>query len=223
MYKAILYKEWLKIRWIVLGSILAVLGFLIYIGLNVRQYFEMNDPINVWIYFIQKKVLYYSVLKYIPVFIAIVLAIVQFVPEMVKKRYRLFFHLPFSETKSLFYMSGIGLAHILLIAIILLSGLAFIGSIYFPMELTASSLFSILPWLLAGFASYLATSAIVLDPSWKYRVLFGLFFTPFIQSLFLESGYYEYKYSIGVYFLISLLFGIIILFPGYRLRKGSVS
>ncbi len=222
MFKAILYKEWLKIRWVVLGSILAVLGFLVYIGLNVRQYFEMNDPINVWIFFVQQKVLYYSILKYIPVFIAIILAVVQFVPEMVKKRYRLTFHLPFSETKSLFIMSFIGMGHILLVSVILLLGLTIIGSIYFPVELTASSLVSVLPWLLAGFASYLTTSAVVLDPSWKYRVLFVLFLTPFIQSLFLEQGYYEYKYSIVFFFLISLLFGIIILFPGYRLRKGSV-
>jgi len=222
MFKAIFYKEWLKIRWIVLGSVLAVLGFLIYIGLNVRQYFEMNDPINVWIYFIQKKVLYYSVLKFIPIFIAVILAIVQFVPEMAKKRYRLFFHLPFSETKSLFYMSSIGLALILLTAITLLAGLFIIGSTYFPTEVMISSLFSVMPWLLAGFVSYLAATAVVLDPSWKYRILYVLFFAPFIQSLFLERGYYEYQYSIGLFFLVSILFGIIILFPGYRLRKGSV-
>ena len=222
MYKAILYKEWLKIRWVVLGAVIACLGFLIYIGLNVRQYFEMNDPINVWIYLIQKKVLYYSIIKFIPIFAAIILAIIQFVPEMAKKRYRLTFHLPFSETKSLLFMSVIGLTFVLLFAIILLMGLAIIGSIYLPAEVTISSLISVLPWLLAGFVGYLAAAAIVLDPSWKYRVLLVLFFAPFIQSLFLARGYYEYKYSIGIYFLISLLFGIIILFPGYRLRKGSV-
>lgn len=222
MYQAILYKEWLKIRWVVLGSVLVIFGFMIYIGLNVRQYFEMNNPINVWVYFVQRKVLYYSVLKYVPTFTAIILAIVQFAPEMAKKRYRLTFHLPFSETKSLFFMSGIGLLVILLNALILIAGLFIIGTIYFPVEITTSSLITVLPWLLAGFVSYLATSAIVLDPSWKYRVLFGLFFAPFIQSLFLERGYCEYQYSIGTYFFVSILFGIIILFPGYRLRKGSV-
>jgi hypothetical protein len=221
MYQAILYKEWLKIRWVVLGFVLVILGFMTYIGLNVRQYFEMNNPINVWIYFVQRKALYYSVLKYIPTFTAIILAIVQFAPEMAKKRYRLTFHLPFSETKSLLFMSSIGLAFILLIAIIILIGLAIIGSIYFPAEVTISSLITVLPWLLAGFVSYLAISATVLDPSWKYRVLMVLFFAPFIQSLFLERGYCEYQYSIGTYFLVSILFGIIILFPGYRLRKGS--
>ena len=222
MFKAILYKEWLKIHWVVLGTVLVITGFLVYLGLNIRQYFEMNEPINVWVYLIQQKVLYYSVIKYIPTFIAIVLAITQFVPEMVKKRYRLSFHLPFSENKSLFYMSGIGLLCILMSALLFLAGLAIIGSIYFPVELTISSLVTILPWLLAGFVTYLASSAIVLDPSWKYRIAMALIFIPFIQSLFMESGYYEYTYSIGIYFLISLIFGVILLFPGYRLRKGSV-
>ena len=222
MIKAVFYKEWLKIRWVVFGSILAVLGFLIYLGLNVRQYFEMNDPIDVWVYFVQRKVLFYSVLKYIPTFIAIILAVVQFAPEMIKKRYRLTFHLPYSEIRSLFFMSGIGVMLLLSVALVFLIGLSIINSIYFPTELTISALVSVLPWLLAGVTVYLGTSAIVLDPSWKYRVLYALFFAPFIQSLFMEQGYYEYKYSLTAYFLVSLLFGFVILFPGYRLRKGSV-
>ena len=222
MIKAIFFKEWLKIRWVVFGSVLAVLGFLIYLGLNVRQYFEMNDSIDVWVYFIQRKVLFYSILKYVPTFIAIILGIVQFAPEMVKKRYRLTFHLPYSEIKSLLIMSGIGLALILLASFVLLIGLGIINSIYFPAEVTLSALFSVLPWLLAGIIIYLATSAIILDPSWKNRILYALFFIPFIQSLFLEQGYYEYRHSLLIYFMVSLLFGIVILFPGYRLRKGSV-
>lgn len=222
MIKAILFKEWLKIRWVVFGAVLAVIGFLAYIGLNVRQYFKMNDPISVWVYFVQRKVLYYSILKFIPAFIAVVLAIVQFAPEMAKKRYRLTFHLPYDEIKSLFFMSGIGLILILLVALIMLVGLAIIGSVYFPAEVTHSSLITVLPWLLAGITSYLAATAIVLDPSWKYRILYALFFIPFIQSLFLEYGYLQYRYSFSAYFLVSLLFGIVILFPGYRLRKGSV-
>ncbi|RKY60863.1 MAG: hypothetical protein DRP96_04815 [Candidatus Neomarinimicrobiota bacterium] len=222
MIKAIFFKEWLKIRWVVFGAVLLALGFLTYIGLNLRQYFKMNDPINVWIYFIQRKVLYYSILKFIPAFIAVILAIAQFTPEMVKKRYRLTFHLPYSETKSILLMSGIGLLIVLLVAVILLVGLAIIGSNYFPAEVTYSSLITVLPWLLASITVYLATSAIVLDPSWKYRILYALFFIPFIQSLFLEHGYLEYQYSLTAYFLVSLLFGVVILFPGYRLRKGSV-
>lgn len=222
MYQAILYKEWLKIRWVVLGSVLAILGVLGYLGLYVRLYFKMNEAINVWLYMIQRKVLYYSILKFIPLLIAIILAVTQFTPEMIKKRYRLMFHLPFSETRSLLFMTGVGLFSLLVNALLILIGLIIIGSTYFPAEVTVSSIITVLPWLLAGFVAYLATAAIILEASWKYRIIYALFFIPFIQSLFLERGYNEYQYSIGTYFLISLLFSIVILFPGHRLRKGSI-
>lgn len=222
LYRAIFYKEWLKIRWVVVGSTLAILGLTGYLGLDVRQYFKMNEPINVWVFIIQRKVLYYSVFKYIPLFIGIILAVAQFTPEMIKKRYRLMFHLPYSETKSLLIMSGIGLSFLLLNALLILIGLGIIGTIYFPAEVTGSSIITVLPWLLAGLVGYLASAAVILEPSWKYRIVYTLFFSPFIQSLFLERGYNEYQHSLGAYLMTALLFGIIILFPGYRLRKGSV-
>ncbi len=221
MYKAIFYKEWLKIRWVVFGSIIMVIGFLSYVNLNVRQFFTMNDPINVWIFFIQQKALYYTVLKYIPVILAIVLALVQFFPEMTKNRYRLTFHLPFNETISLFLMVAVGLLVMLLISILYIIGLSITGTIYFPIELTTSSLITVTPWLLAGFITYLGMSSIVVDPSWKYRLVYMLLFAPFIQSLFLEKIYCQYTRSIGLYLLFSILYIPIIIFPGYRLRKGS--
>lgn len=221
MYKAILYKEWLKIRWMVLGYLIILLGFLTYIGLDTRYWFEMNDPIQVWLVVIQRKILYYTVIKYIPVFAAIVLAIVQFVPEMVKKRYRLSFHLPIGETHSLLFMIAIGIGVMLITSAIYLLGLTLIGMTFFPVEVTRSSLMTVAPWLLAGIVTYLGATAVTVDPSWKYRIVYVLLFAPFIHSLFLEGGYSEYQFSFGTYLLISLIFFIIVLFPGYRLRKGS--
>ncbi|MBU0710674.1 hypothetical protein KJ762_00835 [bacterium] len=221
MYKAILYKEWLKIRWAVLGYIIVLLGFLTYIGLEVRYWFGMNDPISIWLMVIQKKILYYSAIKFLPVFAGIVLAVVQFVPEVVKKRYRLTFHLPISETRSLLFMTGICTGILLLFSVIYILGLTIIGGSFFPREITSSSLLTVAPWLLAGLVGYLGTAAIVIESSWIYRLAYALMFTPFIMKLFAESGYNEFQFSFGSYLLVSLFYTIIVLFPGYRLRKGS--
>jgi len=221
MIKAICYKEWLKIRWIAIGSLVTVLGFLVYLHLDLRHTFTMYDPIDVWIYFIQRKALYYSMLKYLPVVIAIIMALVQFFPEMTKKRFRLTFHLPFSETGSLFLMISVGLGFFVVISLIYIVGLTITGMIFFPREVIFSSLVTVAPWLLGGFVSYLGASVIVIDPSWKYRIIYLLLFGPFIQSLYLESSYCQYAGSFAAYMLVSLLFIPMIIFPGYRLRKGS--
>jgi len=221
MYKAILYKEWIKIRWWVIGYLVVMLGSLIYIGLDVRQWFEMNDAIRVWLYVIQRSVPFFKSLKFIPVFAGILLAIIQFVPEMVKKRYRLTFHLPIDENKSLLFMSFVGLGMIALFSLLVLVSLAVVSSIYFPHEVSAISLLTVAPWLLASFVAYLGASAITVDPSWKYRVVYAVLLYPIVQSLFLGGNLGLYRFSLISYIFLSLIFILIVLFPGYRLRKGS--
>ncbi|MBN2601772.1 MAG: hypothetical protein JXR87_07260 [Candidatus Marinimicrobia bacterium] len=221
MYKAILYKEWIKIRWWVIGYLVVMLGSLIYIGLDVRQWFEMNDAISVWLYVIQRSVPFFKSIKFVPILAGILLAIIQFVPEMVKKRYRLTFHLPIHENKSLIFMSFVGLGMIALFSILALLGLAIIGSIYFPREVSVASLLTMAPWLLASFVAYLGASAITVDPSWKYRIVYAVLLYPIIQSLFLGGNLGLYRFSLIRYILLSLIFILVMLFPGYRLRKGS--
>ena len=221
MYKAILYKEWIKIKWVLVGFAAICLAVLVYIGLDSRHNIEMSGAIKTWLLIIQRKVLYYSLLKYIPLFAGITLAVAQFVPEMTKNRFRLSFHLPIDEKRMLLFMILIGLLTNMLVYILIIVGLMITGSAFYPQEIVLSSLITVTPWLLAGIAGYLATSMIVIESTWKNRITLSIISIAYFNLLFLENGYNEYRFSFWNYFIIVILFSITILFPGYRLRKGS--
>jgi len=220
MYKAILFKEWIKIKWVVVGFAATCLAALIYIGLDCRHSIEMSGAIKIWLFVIQRKNLYHSLLKYIPLFAGIALAVAQFVPEMTKNRFRLSFHLPIDEKKMLLFMVLIGLLTNLLVYILIIVGLIISGSTFYPREIVSSSLITSAPWLLAGIAGYLATSMIVIESNWMHRIILSIISIAYFNLLFLENGYNEYRFSFLYYFIVAILFFITILFPGYRLRKG---
>ena len=221
MYKAILYKEWIKIKWVLVGFAAICLAVLVYIGLDSRHNIEMSGAIKTWLLIIQRKVLYYSLLKYIPLFAGIALAVAQFVPEMTKNRFRLSFHLPIDEKRMLLFMILIGLLTNMLVYILIIVGLMITGSAFYPQEIVLSSLITVTPWLLAGIAGYLAASMIVIESTWKNRIILSIISIAYFNLLFLENGYNEYRFSFWNYFIVVILFSITILLPGYRLRKGS--
>ena len=140
---------------------------------------------------------------------------------MTKNRFRLSFHLPIDERKLLMSMVSIGIINIVLISIVLIVGLLIIGITFYPFEITQASIITSLPWLMAGFLSYFVTSMIIVEPSWIYRILFIIIAYTSWELFFQEYAFNQYVYSIWKYFLFLLLFSIVILFPGYRLRKGS--
>jgi len=220
MFKSIIYKEWIKTRWVVIISFLAVFITLIYIQLEVRHYIELMTAFANWLYIVQYKMLYYEIFKYFPLIIGAVISILQFVPEMSKNRMRLSYHLPISEKKLLLSMTFIGFSLLIVNLAIIIGGLVEISYIYYPTEIVQSMLFTIFPWLLGGIAIYFLTSTIILEPSWKYRIILIIIAFAFLKLLFMEGGYNEYQFSIWKYVLIIVFFPLMVLFPGHRFRKG---
>ncbi len=220
MYKSIIYKEWIKIRWAVVVSFVALIITLLYVQLEIRHYIELMTAFTNWLYIIQRKMLYYEIFKYLPLIIGTVISMLQFVPEMSKNRMRLSYHLPISEKKLLLSMASVGFFFLLITYVILVTGLILTSYIYYPTEIVLSLLITILPWLLGGIAIYFLTSTIILEPSWTYRIVLIIIAIAFTRLLFMESGYNEYQYSIWKYAIPVVFFPLMIFFPGHRFRKG---
>ena len=92
---------------------------------------------------------------------------------------------------------------------------------FFPSDIVSISLATTIPWFLSGIITYLGTSATVIEPNWIQKIAIGVT-TYFTYNLLLsEKLFAQYNNVLIYYFLITLIFGIIILFPGHRLRKGS--
>ena len=95
MAKAIYTKEWLKLRWYLLTLCLAALGTVGYFWLNLDFDFKSIEPESMmWYRFAHIGDKPYSNLAWFFLFSAVVTAVAQFLPEIIRNRVRILTHLP---------------------------------------------------------------------------------------------------------------------------------
>lgn len=135
MIKSIIYKEWIKIKKVSL--FLALIGILIIIGIysNVRHELIIKDAETYWNNILQQRAIYFTVLKFIPLLIGLLISVAQFVPEIVEKRIKLTLHLPTNEETIVLKMVLFGLFCICMIFLIQLDYSQVWGFIFFRMKL----------------------------------------------------------------------------------------
>ncbi|MDR0814893.1 MAG: hypothetical protein LBN37_03975, partial [Bacteroidales bacterium] len=126
---------------------------------------------NYWEGLIQKGIDFFTALKFLPLLLGILLAVTQYVPELQSKRLKLTMHLPLPESKIIATMLHYGLVVTLLFVIVSIFLLLWGLTLHFPREIVSGAFELILPWFLAGPASYLIASWICLEPLWKQRIL----------------------------------------------------
>ena len=181
---AIFYKEWIKTRWYFLLAVLATLGFTGYCMLRINRVVEMKGAAHVWEVMLQRDVIFIDMLQYIPLIAGILMAIVQFVPEMQRKCLKLTLHLPYPELK----MTG----NMLLSGLILLL-----------------VCFTALTWYLAGISGYLLVAWICLEPAWKRRILNLIIAVLLLRIFFLSptpEAYNKFLPYLVVYTLLTASF-----------------
>ncbi len=220
MFKAILFKEWIKIRVAFFGLLAISFLMLINILLNLSHEMKFVAPRMYWYNVVFRQLIFYSGLMYIPVVTGIVLALAQFIPEMTSNRLKLTLHLPVKENNVLLQMISIGFVATLSIFVVTLLLLTVIILVYFPTEVYRSVLITSAPWFLAGIAGYFSVAMLVTEPLWIKRILLIPIVYGFLEMFFYLFGYNAYEKSLPEFAVLSFLFGISILYSGYRFRKG---
>ncbi|MEI7421440.1 MAG: hypothetical protein WCK18_05070 [Prolixibacteraceae bacterium] len=222
MWKSILYKEWLKLKWIFLIVTITGIAAIISIFLNVKHDILFGGATNYWYSFLFMGLQYYQVVKYLPLAIGIAIGVGQYFPETVNKRIKLSFHLPVNEDKILITMMLCGTFTLLLTLGSMFMLFWGLSVHYFPAEIVHAAVITVTPWFLAGFVIYYFISLIVLEPVWKYWIFYALIGYSFV-SLFLESsiagGYEPVIYKLTI---LTLLLSLSLLFSAYRFRKGEM-
>ena len=171
MNKMILYKEWLKTRWILLGIAVVTAALTAYCFLNLTKVVQIRGAELLWEALVTKETVLTEILRYVPVIAGALLALSQWIPEIQRKRLKLTLHLPYSQTGMLAMITAYGL-----VALTVLFGLqalacAWAMGTWVPAELVARMLRTMAVWYLAGWAGYLFTSALCLEPTWRMRVV----------------------------------------------------
>ena len=223
MWKSVIYKEWLKIKWFQIA--LTVLGLLVVgkIFLKVQHDILFNEAHNVWYFILFQGYAYYGgILKFMPLIIGIGIGIAQYVPEIMSKRIKLTFHLPINENKVLFMMLTFGFLCLLLTYAIMYGSFIGLSHHFLAAEIVEKANVSIIPWFLAGFSAYFFVALIVLEPIMKYR-LFYLIVTCFFIVIFLEhqvpGGFKPMNLKLTI---LTLMTSVSLLFSAYRFRKGEM-
>ena len=156
--KAIIYKEWIKIRWTYLLVLCVLAGFSIYSVLNLNRVIHLKGAVHIWDVILQRDALFINLLKYVPLIGGLLLALTQFVPEMQQKRLKLTLHLPYPHQQLISRMLLFGSALLIL---------GFLGDLVYlnlslnqvlAPEMTRHILSAAMPWFLAGIASYYLTA-----------------------------------------------------------------
>lgn len=220
--KAIIYKEWIKIRMAFFTLLLIGIIVLTIVFLKVRHDVLFVDAVNFWYSFLIRGVPYYTLLKYLPVVSGLGIAVVQYFPETVDKRIKLTFHLPVDENKILISMHAFGAACLLSLFLIFFVIFTAASSYFFPSDIFVPSLISIVPWFLGGIATYFVTALVLLEPVWKFRGLFFLIGAGYITFFYQSSVIGAYKPILISLFIQTAFLSIVVLFSGYRFRKGEM-
>ncbi len=222
MLKAILYKEWIKLRWaVIMIAGLTVLSLAYTIGM-ISYYVEFQGAFSNWMFVIGKSLLLKNIVfvKVLPLITGLVFALIQFVPEMNNKRMRLSYHLPISEKKLLISSTGFGYMFLLIEIVFLFFGLWLVISMTYPAEIVHKVLMTTIPWFLGGSAMYFMASFIILEPTWVYRIIYAVAAYGLIELNFRASTYDQYQ-RLWVLILIVAVMPFTIMFAGHRFRRGS--
>lgn len=220
MIKAIFYKEWIKMRWFCLVAALFLAGFTAYALLRVQRVITFKGAAHIWEVMLEKEVVFIDILQYLPVLLGVLLALVQFIPEMTHKRLKLTLHLPFPQRKMILLMMSLGLA-----ALAVLSAVqAFVLWCYFHTllapELVSRILLTSLPWYLAGLALYPLAAWVCLEPTWRRRVADILVAVGVCRLFFLSETPQAYDGMLP--WLLALLLCVLFfpLLSVYRFKQG---
>ncbi len=184
MLGKIIYKEWIKTRWLILGIAVVMAGMLFYSFLNLSKVVEFRGAEILWSTLVGKDTVLLEIFRYAPAACGVLLALAQFLPEVQQKRLKLTLHLPVKEGVMIGSMVGYGLVILCLFCALHAIICAAFLSKWLPAELVSRIVITMLVWYLAGWAVYIWTSAICLEPTWRMRIvlvavlvaLMGLFF-----------------------------------------------
>lgn len=221
MIKALIFKEWLKIRWMSFAMSMAFLLMLGYIYINTSYYMRFLESTGLWYNVVIRGMVFYGGLYvYLPVVTGILIGIVQIIPEINSNRLKLTLHLPMKENQILLTMIGIGTSVLLIIDILSYLILSLLTIKFFPMEVLYSVWITSLPWYVAGLVGYWSVMAIAVEISWLRRVALIIITFGFLNSLFYLDFINTYANSIHIFLLLGMIFVFQIFLSGSRFRKG---
>lgn len=222
MIRSIFFKEYYKIRWLLLVVLLANLGVSIVVLVATRQLFILDHPEIVWYRVLHLGQINYAGFKYIPLFTGLIIAVLQYLPEMWQQRLRLSLHLPVSSSRLVSAHMFIGLTGFCVAILPDALILTWMTDLFFPREAIGTVWLTVLPWFMAGAAAYLGATLVLLEPNVKLKTV-NMAVCAGTAGLYLQTtvpgGYAK---ILGVLVLPLILMALSAVLPAFRFRYRRV-
>ncbi len=195
MIKAIFYKEWIKCRALISLLALIAVALVVYLFIDNANLLRTSSAVAIWSQLAEGGISLFSI--YIKMFMplaALSISVMQYSLEMANKRLKLTLHLPCSEAKIVGAMQLFGVSMVMgLYAMILVP--SYLGlSLFYPSELVVAMFISIIPYALAGVASYFFVMWIIVEPIWRRRAIYllisAVLLVPFMFNAMLGATIY---------------------------------
>ncbi len=189
VYKAIYKKEWLKLRWSILILCIAALSTAIYFWFNLDFTFKSIEPESMmWYRFAQLEDKPYTNLAPFYLFSALIIAVAQFLPEIIRNRVRILTHLPCQlRTIVGHHLIAGGISICSINAVMTISIIAIIR-LYYPGEIVLVAAKDCLFWSLLALALYLGLSAAIIERN-LWRKAFKLLLPVLLSLLYFKNRY----------------------------------
>jgi len=221
MEKAILYKEWIKTRRYFPAALTVSLVFIVYALLRLQRVIHFKGAAHLWEILLSRDTVFIGILTYVPLLMGLLLAVVQFVPEMQQKRLKLTLHLPYPQNRMLLLMLCTGLLELLAIYATDYTLLyIYLQSILAP-ELTGRILLTSIPWYICGITAYLLAAWICLEPTWKRRLVCLLTGCGILRIFFLSDVPQAYDGFVGTLLLFTATALLFPLLSVARFKAGK--
>lgn len=220
MIQAILYKEWLKTRMMLLLLILLAVTFTTYAILQIHKVITIRGAAHLWEILLMRDNVFIEVFQYLPLASGVLLSVAQFVPEMIQKRLKLTLHLPLATMRLSCTMLGYGAVSLFVLFFLQIFALFIYLRAVMAIELVLHILSTALPWFLAGIVAYGLTSWICLEPTWGRRATNTLIGVGVIRLFFIATSPEAYVPIMPFMILFTLILVFISLVSIRRFKAG---
>jgi len=172
MLHSIIKKEWLKLKLIISCIAVLTIFILVHFWYNLNFSFSTIEPENMmWYRFSSLEQKPYEYLFYLYFILGVLISIFQFVPEKIKNRIKIMFHLPISPRESIFLHLFIGIFYILISSAIITLATILIISLYYPDEIIFISLKDMGFYTLGSIIAYIGFSSVIIEKKYFVSIL----------------------------------------------------
>lgn len=221
MFKNIFFKEFLKLRFVIIVLSVVHFGVIAYAYLKLRSMYMGNDPVTLWLHVVGRDYFYFGLVSTALSVSALWIGIQQFYSEVEKKRFRISCHLPLSETKVMLSIVSFGVGLVVLFGLADMALLSIAVSQFFPSDIIKAAAVVMLNYTAGAVMLYFTGLVLTLEPEWKHKLLLAFILLPVTTFVFQPSVYNDAPSSMLMSFILLLITAPVVLFPAYRFRKGA--